>query len=554
MQLKRGAEPMRGGAAARVPGLTTGLVAGLVLGLSGWGVSAWALSGARQDTETLRVETQLVVVDVIATGPNGPVADFGVDDFRVLDNAIEQEIAFLELHSEADASGEDAVRLPGVRSNRRDWEGRRPRSATVILVDRLNTPTEDQVTLNDLLLDYLESYAGEGRLALYELGERLRIVHDYDEDPSRLPLIASQLEPEHSLALDSSDNFAGFESSLETAGLDRRLDEFLSGGGALGGGRFARESGDYFLETRVIGTLDALETITRRLSGLPGRKNVVWLSGRFPFAFYPHRQTDLANELTESALNRMEQVGHFLTESNVALYPVDVRGPGADGDAYVLGVMRDMAAMTGGRAFSGRTDVAGAINQALADGQVTYSIGFYPRDPETDGTFRPVEIRADRADVQLGYRPGYFAYGGDSESTPDVGLADLLVSPLDATSLGLVASAAALEDNPDAFQLLVLVDIADLALSLSPEGRYTGSLDLVAAFQSADRTTVSILPAEVLPVDLGEQAYQQARQTGFLIYQTLDAGGDAGRIRLVVRDRATGAAGSLWVGAGEPVD
>jgi hypothetical protein len=102
--------------------------------------------------------------------------------------------------------------------------------------------------------------------------------------------------------------------------------------------------------------------------------------------------------------------------------------------------------------------------------------------------------------------------------------------------------------------LLVLVDIADLALSLSPEGRYTGSLDLVAAFQSADRTTVSILPAEVLPVDLGEQAYQQARQTGFLIYQTLDAGGDAGRIRLVVRDRATGAAGSLWVGAGEPVD
>lgn len=511
-------------------------------------------AGAGQDTPVIRVETQLVAVDVVATGVDGPAVELGAGDFRILDAGAEQEIAFFERYAEANRAGEEAVLLPGVASNRRDWAGRRLSSATVILVDRLNTPTDDQIRLNNLLLEYLESYEGSGALALYELGDEFRVVHDYDEDPARLPALASELEPEHSLALESSDNLSGFESSLESAGLDRRLEEFLTDGGNLGEGQFARESSDYFLESRIMRTVDALEATARRLSGLPGRKNLVWLSGRFPFVFYPHRQTDLVNEVSEGALNRMEEVGYFLTETNVALYPVDIRGPGTEGDSYVFGVMRDISEMTGGRAFSGRNNVADAIDRAVADAEVTYALGFYPRDPGTDGTFRPISISVSRDDVTLFYRPGYFSFGGDADRTPDLGLADLLVSALDATSIGMVASAAPASGNPEAFALMALIDIRDLALSRSESGRYSGSLDFVGAFQSEDGTTVSILPAEVLPVDLDAEAYAQALQTGFLISQIVDTNGETGRIRLVVRDSSTGAAGSLWVGAGQAID
>ena len=64
----------------------------------------------------------------------------------------------------------ESKQLPaGVATNRRDWRGAIPSSATVILVDRVNTPTDAQVYTNQQLLDFLESYDRTEGLALVEL-------------------------------------------------------------------------------------------------------------------------------------------------------------------------------------------------------------------------------------------------------------------------------------------------------------------------------------------------------------------------------------------------
>ena len=75
-----------------------------------------AHAAAGQDTPALRVETQLVVVDVVATGTDGPAADLDVEDFSVLDTGVEQQIAFFERYTEADRFDEEAVRLSGEKT------------------------------------------------------------------------------------------------------------------------------------------------------------------------------------------------------------------------------------------------------------------------------------------------------------------------------------------------------------------------------------------------------------------------------------------------------
>ena len=512
-------------------------------------VAPSAVAGTAQD-ETLRVSTELVMVDVVVTDQNGPVRGLAREDFAVFDTGRRQELAVFEVVS---GQTEDVVALPaGVVSNRRDWQGAVPNSATIILIDRMNTPTSDQTFLNTMLVDFMQDFDQTGRLGLYELGNEFRIVHDFTRNPQELVRLVGEMEPEQSLALESSDSLGGFEAGLNSAGVDRGLVEFRDRNAGLVAfeGRFSRLSGDYFLENRVQRTLQALEVIARRIEGLPGRKNLVWLSGRFPFAFYPRRQTDLAEEVELSTLLWMERVGHLLTANNIAVYPVDVRGPATtDDDAYLRGVMQSIADMTGGRGTYGTNNVAQAIGEAVADTELTYSLGFYPSEAGENGSFRTIDVEvAGRTGVNAQHRPGYFAFQ-DPESATLPDLAEVLASPLDATSIGLAGRAGAAPDSQEGYRLMVLIDMNDVALT-EADGRRVGALDFAALFESADDGTVAVLPSEVLPVNLTEDGYQSALGTGFLFQKVVDTEGQTGRFRVVVVDRGTGAAGSMWIPAG----
>lgn len=526
--------------------------------VSGWAVLSVpspGLASSRRppqgDDGVLRVDTQLVQVTVVARDEDGRLPeDLSVDDFTILDDGVPQEIAVFEVTRAADGTEAEASPLPvGVRSNMRDWRGGTPSAATVVLVDRLNTPDDAQVFLNGHLEEFLASFDRPEHIALYELTEEFRPLHDFTGDPSALVSVASELEPYHSVMLASSDSNAGFEASLGTVGVDRELGDFL--GGNSGRGQFALQSADFFLDSRVQTTLEALETIAHHLSGVPGRKNLVWLSGRFPFTFDPWNRTDLVEEIERSTVSWMEQVGFQLTRSNIAVYPVDVRGPSSDGGAEFNGVMKTIADMTGGRPYYGTNAAGEAITQAVDDARAVYTLGFYPSEPGESGDFRDVEVRVARDDVELDYRPGYYALSSSGGTELTWGVTEFLTSPLDATDITLVGTGrGVVEGAQGGFQLLVLAETADL--NLRPEdGMRVGEIDLVALFQSA-AGGLSILPAETIPISMTEEQYQQALTTGFLLQKTVDTAGNAGRVRMVVRDKGTGAAGSVWIPVGTP--
>jgi len=181
---------------------------------------------ALQETDdgVLRVDTRLVLLDVIVRDDDGLVEDLTAEDFTLFDDGVERPVAvFTVTRSEPDP---DAIPLPdGVVSNRRDARGQTPTSATAILIDRLNTPPTMQVFADFQVNEFLKSMADGDRVAVYELTNTLQILHDYTMDPRAALEAFEGGGPIQTIGLDGS-----IDALNATIG-DRELEEFLAGRG-----------------------------------------------------------------------------------------------------------------------------------------------------------------------------------------------------------------------------------------------------------------------------------------------------------------------------------
>jgi hypothetical protein len=246
-----------------------------------------------------------------------------------------------------------------------------------------------------------------------------------------------------------------------------------------------------------------------------------------------------------SALDRIEEVARMMTDANVAIYPVDVRGLG-EAEPTELGIMTTLADMTGGRASYNTNGLANAMRQAVRDAEVTYTLGFYVSEDETDTGFHELSVEVDRPEVDVRHRGGYYGFGGEAQALDLPGLDETLVSTFDATSLGLLASASPSEAAPGTFDLAIIADVNDMGLS-QVEERWVGSLTGRLFFYGTEDQDGRVLPVETYPIVLTEELLLTARATGFVITRNVDTDGQPGFLRLVLQDGTNGATGSLWV-------
>jgi VWFA-related protein len=513
-------------------------------GLRGWIAAGLLLApiALGQTDGVLRVDTELVVVDVAVRGDSGAIEGLTRDDFSIYDNGQEQQITVFDSTPGETDSG-TILNLPaGAAANRRDWRGARPTSATIVLVDRVNTPTDAQVFVNGELERFFETLDENAGIALYELrsDRGLTVVHDFTDNPDEILAKAAALESEHSLMLESSSSVGGFESTPGNVGLDPELSEFLSEGADVG---FQRGTADYFLNERAQRTSQALETITRRLAGLEGRKNLVWLAGRFPFTFDVYSSTDLVEEIEPATLRQIDSVGAAITDANIAVYPVDVRGPAAD-VVDVANVSEKIADTTGGRRF--RTNAIGeAIRAALGDSEMIYTLGFSPLDQDQGRGRRSLRVEVSRDDVEVLHRPNYVGFGSQT-ARGRADIATLLGSSVDATRIGLTGIAGPSSDGSGQFDLVTIVDVNDLKF-VTNDGQYESSIEFGMVFRADGDGGTFVIPPATYPLRLSEEQFAQTRQTGYIVQRKLNTDGLQGAVRVVVQDSASGDAGSFWV-------
>jgi len=203
--------------------------------------------------------------------------------------------------------------------------------------------------------------------------------------------------------------------------------------------------------------------------------------------------------------------------------------------------MNTLAGLTGGRAFYNTNGIEDSIQKATEDAEVTFTLGFSPSDDSFDDKFHKLTVKVDRKGVDVRFRKGYYAFRQQpkGEENTEEAAKQLLRSPLDATAVGIVASAKPDPKQPGHIEARVIVDIRTLQLERH-DGLSAGAVD-IALFVEGTKSVRTLTRKFEIP----DNQLAAALESGLDVTDSLDAGPQAGDLRVVVQDHATGAAGSV---------
>jgi hypothetical protein len=280
------------------------------------------------------------------------------------------------------------------------------------------------------------------------------------------------------------------------------------------------------------------------MSGLPGRKNLVWMSAGFPFKPVVAQrkvgvQAQAPVETPDDFSAQLKRASKALNDANVAVYPVDYQGLSGNYPE----VMMLLATATGGNVTYHTNDLTEAVTTAVADADVSYTLGFYTADSRDDGKLHDIKVKVDHKDADLHYRAGYYASGSIvPEKQRQAIVGELLSSDTNSSQIALAVSGAPDSAAPGTYKITISVDSTHL--ELVPKGdRRVGQLNLIMRLESskAKKSLVGAIPLSFTP-----EQFQNVMKHGFVIHQTVQAG-PKDRLRIIVQDQSTGKAGAVWL-------
>lgn len=325
---------------------------------------------AQEPSVTIRQTVRRVIVDVTVRDANGkPVHGLSANDFSITEDKQPQHLLSFDvydLNKPSISRGPNAAPLPpNVFENIPAAPERGP--LYVILFDMVNMDTADEITSRQQLLKFINSKPAGTRFAIFVTSDQLRLVQGFTDDRG---LLTATLDGKH-----------------PRAHVPRM---FLYGGNYGRGNPYT--------------AVDMLTHVGEYLDGIPGRKNLLWLSGGFALNLFAREADD--SELRDAVIAAI----NALAQAQVAVYPVDVSGVQLDISAAFNNDYRSedaIAAMTGGRAFYSTNEVSSALVEATEDGGNYYTLTYSPSDQEDDGKCHKISVKLDQQHDQLSYRQQY---------------------------------------------------------------------------------------------------------------------------------------------------
>ena len=408
---------------------------------------------------TIRTGTQVVALDVVVSDSAGHlVKGLQQGDFNVSEDGKPQRVRFFKEFVEAQK--EAAPSLPprdalsaNVFSNYA-LPVENP-AVTVVMLDLLNTPIQDQMRAQDELLTFLKKKPKNTKVAICVLGNQLQMIQGFTDDQGVLVAAAKGKTASQRLRpLDVRD--AEFDIGLRAG---RESSRFAGALQFLTETVASQQSELRLLDAdkRMLVTVDAFAHLARYLDGIPGRKNLVWLSGSFLLGIYP--EANGVNPFLQNANygENLKKVANLLGDAHVAVYPVDVKGletnplfaassndglspvtlagpppnPGfgkrVPGNSVANAVMMDrmdefslalndehatmtkLATQTGGQAFFNTNDLSRAIKTATEQGANYYALSYTPTNKNYNGGYRKLKVTLTGKNYHMAYRTGYYA-------------------------------------------------------------------------------------------------------------------------------------------------
>jgi VWFA-related protein len=550
---------------------------------------------------TLRTTSSLVTVDVVVTRNGQPVSGLSQEMFHVFEDGREQIIKYFEEH--------EAASQPSTYKEAEHKKDALPHSVysneisgnevvNILLLDGLNTLVSDQVYVRKQMVEQAKSIPAGTRIGIFTLGAQLRMVQDITSDVSVISAAfqSSKNTPNPSALLEQPDD----SQPSEIPGNDGASDALQN---------FQTEHSAQETDLRVRLTLDAMQQLVKYLSAVPGRKNVLWLSGSFPVSLDPDTSNNpFLGQRTYS--EELHQISNEMAAARMAVYPIDVRGvlPQAifsasnAGSNYASGMrartgrrtggggpaaftrdlaqissdiaaehasMQQIATDTGGYAFYSGNDLKHAIAAALQDGANYYTLSYVPPNKKTDGKFRRISVKIPTDNYQLAYRHGYFATAPEIHTAED---SNALLKP-DAPAIQhgaplasqilfkarvLSGDASAAKQPPagllasrlkgpvQQYAIDYNIDLHGVNISSTSDQMFHAALEVIAVVYDKNGRIVNVVD-QPFRLNMQSADYEKVSRMGLTLHQEI-AGPEAQTyLRLAVHDLITNRLGSLEV-------
>jgi VWFA-related protein len=389
---------------------------------------------------TFTTRSNLVLVRVVVRDKKGqPNGTLQKEDFQLFDKGKPQVISKFSVEksggSKADAPpASTPAPAPGEKTAGEPPPPIAPDRYVAYVFDDLHLRFEDLSQARRAAEQHLAESLGTSRAAIYTTSGHSSL--DFTDDVTTLKDAMLRIQPANGsmggkacpdigyyqadLIRDKDDSQA-LEAAAEDAIVCASLDRETMGGMAatMAKSEAARVVAGAAHNTQV--ALESLHDVIRRMSAMPGQRNVVLVSPGF-LVF--DRRFDLL-EIADRAIR-----------ANVTINTLDARGlytfvPGGDatqqsGGSVATQMLRDqyqkasaisegdvlaeLADSTGGAWIHDNNDLAGGFKRLTVPPEYFYILGFAPENLKFDGAYHSLKVLLkNRTGLSLQARRGYFA-------------------------------------------------------------------------------------------------------------------------------------------------
>jgi VWFA-related protein len=530
-----------------------------------------------------KVSTRLTVEDVtVSDRDRRPVHGLVQSNFSIEEDGQPQTIRNFEEYG-AERPSEPATspaQLPANVFTNAQPQVPTTSAVNVILLDDVSTGSamrfaraaESQAYARQQSMKYLSKMPDGTQVAILQMGSDLQVVQGFTADKSVLlaAMKGASYKPTAAAYVESPD---------------APLAEWC---------KAANEQSEL--------TLSGLKKVAGYLSGIMGKKNLIWFTSGIPWLTnYPKFSRALCLvDHTED----LHKALALLIAAEVPVYPVDPRGMFTDSassamsDSFASRTGLDLATQTaefsadssadhdslqaiadatGGVPYFNRNDVDASVAEAIQTGADYYSLSYFPPLTKYDGKYHTIEVKLDRPGLHLQYRPGYtavdvsepappsadgpadsatenelFAAMGHGEAASTQLLFDVRVTPsTESTKPGDPEAIGSL--NPTLKHLhLVRYDFryslapAQISLLDAPDGRRKGSVKFAFTVYDGDGKMLNVI-AETLKINLRPDEVAQFMQHPLLVPLQFDLPSGKSFVRLGVMDTASQKIGTLEI-------
>jgi len=548
-------------------------------------------------TPTFRANSRLVQFDVIVLDGNGrPIRGLAQNDFKIFEDGKPQQVRSFDAHeTKLTAQPQEPFHLPPHQyTNVPVDEPRGP--LTVILFDTLNTPTLDQSAARRHLIEFLNELPRGQQTALFTLGTRLRMVQSFTGQSDVLLAAAQRILSSQSPLLTTEKEHQRNEDDLIYR--ERMTTPTVTGPGSGAAPQAPQDSDllagttarlrdalttqeQYQITQRVGITLSSLVELAAMLQGYPGRKNLLWLSGTFPFSFGPNPFVRSEQHDRSNFDIAVHQATSLLSAAQVAVYPIDATGLHTHGvdltntgesmtgfdsstqmprmnagfarqmqeESDAQTTMDEIAEQTGGKAFYGTNGLKTAMQRSVEQTSCYYTIAYEPQNQDWNGKFRRISLKTERPGATLQYRRGYYAFP-EPEHTPQESTIKLAAAMRpdmpDSTTLYFKAQVLPPDTDHHSVRITYLINPQQITFTDAAEGRKHAFLDLLAVAWDRNGKDVGH-SADTIDATLTQAEYLKVLRTGLQASQEVTVKPSAYRVRVGAVDRLSQQVGTIDV-------